>query len=121
MYIVYRLLLLPFIVLAQPPSPELIPESGIIGTCNFITGEMHFDCIPMYLGYLIKVAFGFLGGMFLFQIIQAGYEWAFSGLQSDTQKPKTRIKNALLGLIFAVLSFLIVDTVISVLLSGPPS
>ena len=39
------LLLLAVPAHAQPPS-SLIPESGILGTCNFITGSIHFDCLP---------------------------------------------------------------------------
>ncbi len=116
--------LLPLLVHADAPSgfaPQLIPESGVLGPCNFITGEIHFDCVPIYLGYLIKMIFGLLGTICLLMIIWAGYEWALSGLKGDSSQAKARIRNAILGLVFAVLSFLIVDTIVSVLLSGPTS
>lgn len=100
-------------------SPQLIPESGQIGRCSFITGDIHFDCIPLYLAYLIQLIFGMLGTLCLVMIIWAGYEWAFSGLQGDSQRAKSRLKNAILGLAFSVLSFLIVDFVVGVLLAGP--
>lgn len=110
---------IPLLAVAQNGfSPQLIPESGIIGNCNFITGEIHFDCIPLYLAYLIRLVFSLLGIIFLAMIIWGGYEWAFSGLQSDSQKAKSRIRNAVLGLVFSLLSFLIVDAIVGVLFSG---
>ena len=111
--------LVPVAALAQNAfNPQLIPESGQIGNCNFITGDIHFDCIPLYVGYLIQLIFSFLGMIFLAMIIWGGYEWAFSGLQSDSQKAKARIKNAIIGLIFSLLSFLIVDGIVGVLFAS---
>lgn len=108
----------PIVTLAQL-NPQLIPESGQIGSCNFITGDFHFDCIPLYLGYLVQMVFGFLGTICLLMIIWSGYEWVFAGAGGDNQKAKSRLTNALLGLAFAVLSYLIVDTIVSVLFAGP--
>ncbi len=101
--------------------PSVIPASGMIGRCSFITGDFHFDCIPLYLGYLIQLVFGLLGTVCLIEIIWAGYEWAFSGLTGDNQKAKGRLTNAILGLIFSLLAFLIVDTVVSAIFAGPAS
>lgn len=89
-------------------------------SCNFVTGELHFECIPMYIGYLIELIFGFTAGMCLLEIIHAGYEMSFSGF-GDRESSRKRIWNALLGLAMAVMAFLIVDTILTVLLSGPPS
>ncbi len=111
---------LPVAVLAQAPNGlQLIPENGLLGTCNFVTGEFHFDCFPLYLAYLIQVAFAFGTGTCLIQIIWAGYEWAFAGLGGDTQGAKKRLQNAVIGLVVSVLAYLIVDTVVLNLLSGP--
>lgn len=97
-------------------EPHLIPESGILAEgCNFITGEFHFHCIPLYVAYLIQLIFSFLGTICLLVIIWAGFEWAFAGFQGDTSKAKLRLQNALLGLAFCVLSYLMVDTLISAL------
>ncbi len=102
-------------------NPQLIPESGTIGRCSFVTGDFQFDCIPLYLAYLIQLVFGAVGTICLLMIIYAGYEWAFAGLGGDTQGAKKRLSNALLGLALSVLSYLVVDTIVSVLLSGPTS
>ena len=97
-------------------APELIPASGYVGSCNFIDGDIHFDCVPVYLAYLIQMIFGMLGTICLLMIIWAGYEWAFSALKGDSQQAKARLRNAIFGLIFSVLSYLMVDTILSVLL-----
>ncbi len=111
-------------VLAQGPGPQLIPDSGMIGGCSFITGDFGFDCIPLYLAYLMRLAFGMAGGFALTQIIQGGYEYALSGLQQvgglpDKEAGKKRITNAIIGLIVVVLTYLIVDTIVSALFLGP--
>jgi hypothetical protein len=46
-----------------------------IGRCNFITGDIHFDCIPLYFAYLIQLVFSFLGLICLAMIMWAGYKW----------------------------------------------
>jgi hypothetical protein len=111
-------LLVPAAAFAQL-NPQLIPESGTIGRCSFITGDIHFDCIPLYVGYLIQLIFSFIGTICLVEIIWGGYEYALSGFQGDTTTAKKRISNAIFGLVFSVLAFLIVDTIVSVLLAGP--
>lgn len=103
---------------AQQP---LIPESGVIGSCSFITGEFHFECFPLYLAYLIRFFFGFVGGFAIVEIIKGGYEYALSGVQAtgiDKESAKKRITHAILGLSVATLSYLIIDTIVSAVFSG---
>lgn len=102
---------------AQGVGPQLIPDTGTIGeNCSFVTGMFTFDCIPLYLAYLIRLAFGLAGGFALFHIIQGGYEYALSGVQAigiDKESAKKRIGNAILGLSVVILAYLIVDTIVS--------
>ena len=119
------MLLTPLLLLAWHPrtvfaqGPQLIPDTGTIGNCSFITGEFNFECIPLYLAYLIQLAFGFAGSFTLFQLIQGGYEYALSGLQPIAEglpakeTAKKRITNALLGLVVVILTYLIIDTIVS--------
>ncbi len=110
------LLIVPGVAMLQ--GPQIIPESGTIGSCSFITGDFGFECIPLYLAYLIRIAFGLAGGLTLFQIIQAGYEYGISGLPMglvDKEAAKKRMMNAIIGLVVVVLSYLIVDTIVSAL------
>lgn len=92
----------------------LIPASGTIANCDFRTGDFHFNCFPVYLAYLIKVVFSVLGTLALLMLILAGYEWGTSSLEGgDTSKAKNRIKFAIGGFVFSILSYLIVNTIIS--------
>lgn len=117
MLILIRFLLVAFPATAQSVIPYLIPNVNgpFAPGCNFITGEFHYHCVPLYLAYLIQLIFGMIGTICLIMIMWAGFEWSFSGLESDSQKAKSRLRNALLGLAFCVLSFLFVDTIISAL------
>ncbi len=115
-------LLLPAAVMAQGVGPQLIPESGMIGDCSFITGDFSYDCFPLYLAYLIRFVFGFAGGFALFELIRAGYEWAISGVAGEFATKETavkRITNALIGMAVVVLAFLIIDTLVSAVFIGP--
>lgn len=111
----------PSVVFAQP---TLIPQDGTIGGCSFITGDFGFDCIPLYLAYLIRLAFGLAGGFALFNIIQGGYEYAISGMQPiagglpDKEAAKKRITNAIVGFVVVVLAYLIIDTIVSAIFVG---
>jgi hypothetical protein len=116
------LLLAPRIAYLQGVGPQLIPESGTIGDCSFITGDFSYDCFPLYLAYLIRLAFTFAGGFALFEIIKGGYEYALSGIPgnlTERETAKKRIVNALIGMTVVILAFLIVDTLVSAVFLGP--
>lgn len=123
------MVLLAILVIAHPmmavaQGPQVIPDTGMIGTCSFITGEFHFECIPLYLAYLIRLLFSMAGGFALFQLIQGGYEYALSGLQPvasglpDKEAAKKRITNAILGMVVVVLSYLLIDTLVTAIFVG---
>jgi hypothetical protein len=101
---------------AQGPGPQFIPDTGTIGSCSFVTGDFDFDCIPLYLAYLIRLAFSLAGGFAVFEIVKGGYEYAISGIPDtiDKETGKKRIKNAIIGLIVVILAYLIVDMILSV-------
>ncbi|MDB4978400.1 MAG: hypothetical protein JWM56_586 [Candidatus Peribacteria bacterium] len=103
---------LPVAALAQ--SASLIPDESKLGPgCSFVTGIFGFQCIPLYLAYLIQLAFSFAGGLALIEILLAGYEIALAGVRgTDTSGPRNRILYAVGGLAFCIFSFLIIDTII---------
>jgi hypothetical protein len=114
-------LVLPTGVFAQPAGPQLIPDTGMIGNCSFVTGVFSFDCIPLYLSYLIRLVFGLAGGFALIEIIRGGYEYAMSGVQAigmDKESAKKRISHAIIGLAVVVFAYLIVDTIVSAVFLG---
>lgn len=105
--------LAPGVALAQF-NPHLIPESGTIGGCSFITGQFTWGCIPLYIAFLIQTVFSFIGTLCLIQIIWAGYEMAIGGLSGDKEAGKNRLQRALMGLAFSLFVYLIVNMVVSV-------
>ncbi len=106
------LVLLPALAWAQ--NPELIPGGDNLAPgCSFVTGIFGFHCIPLYIAYLMKLLFGFGAGIAITEIIFAGYQIAFGGLQGgDTSGPRQRIMYALMGLGVCVFAFAIVDTIL---------
>lgn len=92
----------------------LIPDGEIKG-CDFKTGDMTFACIPNYLQYLIEIVIGIAGTIAVVFIMVGGFKYVFSGISEDKEAGKETIKNALLGLVIAGLSWVIVTWVISLL------
>ncbi len=97
------------------PTPSFIPESGTIGSCNFITGEMKFDCIPAYIAYLVQFMFMGIGTLSLIQMIIAGYQIAMSGVLpgGSSEAGKNRLIWSIIGLVVSLLSFAIINFFIS--------
>lgn len=98
-------------VLASNSFPtSVIPESGTLGSCNFKTGDLHFECVPLLIANIVGFLFAGVGTFCLIQIIIAGYEFALgSALGGSTDKGKQRMRNALIGLVVSVLSYAIVN------------
>ena len=100
---------------------QLVPASGALGpvalsSCNFATGDLHFHCIPLYVGYLVKVLLGFAGGFFIFGMILAGYKYMFGSITAQgTEAGKKEIIARVIGLAVIVLSYLLVDGIIQIL------
>lgn len=102
-------------------AQELIPGSGKIGlACNFIDGEFGFECIPLYIAYLVQLVFGASAGFALIEIIKSGYQIAMGGLTGNKEAGKNRLTWALIGLAVCVLSFVIVDYIVTTLTAAPP-
>lgn len=101
---------------AQAPS-SLIPASGSLGPgCNFVTGDIHFDCVPLYIGYLIKFLLGMAGGFFMFGMMIAGYKYMFGSVSgSGTEAGKKEIIGRLVGFAIIIFSYLLVDTILELL------
>lgn len=107
-------------VFALPPSPTFIPASGTLtgpaGSCDFKEGKLHFDCIPLYIGYLIKLLLGFAAGASLIGILLSGYRIAIGSVTAEGKEGgKKELLATLIGLAVIVLSYLLVDTVIEAL------
>jgi hypothetical protein len=83
---------------------------------GFITGRITAACIPAFIAHLVQLIFGVIGVFFVVNLMIAGYQIAFGGLTGDKEAGKNRFKWSLIGLGIAVCSFVILDTVISVII-----
>lgn len=91
----------------------ILPDNGMLGRCSFLSGEIHFDCIPIFIAYLIEYIFGFIGTLSLIMIMYAGYEIALGPVANTGESGKNRLRNAIIGLIVSVMVFAIVNFIIS--------
>lgn len=72
------------------------------------------DALPRMIGTIINVVLGFMGIVLLFYIILAGWEWMSAGGESkQVDTAKTRIKNAIIGLVIIVSAYAISNFVIT--------
>lgn len=119
--IVVGFVLVPVLAQAQF-DPHLIPNGGRFGACDFNTifdgraSTVGWDCIPVYIAFLIQTVFGFIGTLCLIQIIWAGYEMAISSVSGDKEAGKNRLQRAIIGLVFSMFVYLIVNMVVSVVI-----
>ncbi len=109
---------LPFVEVASAQAPmSLIPPSGSLAAgCNFVTGDIHFHCIPLYIGYLIQFMLGMAGGFFLFGIMIAGYKYMFGSITAaGMESGKKELIGRIVGFAIIVFSYLMVDIIIELL------
>lgn len=101
-------------VYALPDS--FIPGGGVYGPCDFRWGQLHFDCIPVYIGYVIKFLLVFASGALLLGVILSGYKFAIGSVTAaGKEEGKKQLLGTIVGFCVAVLSFLLVDTIIEAL------
>ena len=96
------------------PDPSTANQA--IPDCKFTEGDVHFACIPQYIGYIVKLLLGFAGGFFLFGMMMAGYKYMFGSVTaSGTEAGKKEIIARIVGFVIIVFSYLLVDTLINAL------
>jgi hypothetical protein len=101
------------IATAHAQTPSFIPAGGVAG-CDFASGRVTADCIPMFLAHIIQTIFGFTGAICLIMILISGYQFALGSVTGgDTSAAKERLKWAIIGMIVSALAFYIIDFVIS--------
>lgn len=93
-------------------AQSLIPSSGQVGSCNFITGGIHAWCIPDYIAYLLGIIFMFIGAIFLLMIVVSGYQIALGSVTGDKESGRKKLVTAIIGFIISAFSFFIIDWVV---------
>ncbi len=113
-----------FNVFAQLEEPDL-PEPII--NIDASSREFKTDTFAAWAGLknappsnlisdIIKIILGLIGVIFLILIIISGFEWMMSGGDSEKiKKARSRIKNAVIGIIIIVFSYILVSLVFSLI------
>lgn len=83
--------------------------------CDFVTGYLSAACIPIFIGHVIQVIMGLVGGLFIINVMIGGWQYAIGAVQGDEGKGKERIQWSIIGLIVTTCAFLIFDLVWEVL------
>jgi hypothetical protein len=98
-------------------AQSLIPASGqLSASCNFVTGNLNFSCIPLYIAYLVQMLLAIAGGFFIFGMMMAGYKYMIGSVtQAGTEAGKKEIIGRIIGFAVIVFSYLIVDTIVRLL------
>lgn len=81
------------------------------GKCSPTQGIPDISCIPPLIGWVTRVALGFIGTVSLFLLIAAGIKYITSGGGKGVEEAKNMITYAIIGLIVVLLSFFIVDLI----------
>ncbi|OGJ57855.1 hypothetical protein A3H22_02060 [Candidatus Peribacteria bacterium RIFCSPLOWO2_12_FULL_55_15] len=95
-----------------PAYAGLIPD---LPGCAFTTGIFGANCVPIFIGQLIKWILGFTGGICLINIMIGGYQIALGSAIGDKEAGKSRVLWALVGLLVSMLSYGILNTIIGTL------
>lgn len=104
----------PTAAFAQAPVTEGLQAVGEAG--GIAGGETDLIVI---IGRIINIALGFLGIVLLVIMLYAGYEWMTSGGDAaKVDSAKTRLRNAIIGLIIIMMSFALVNFILNALLSA---
>lgn len=104
-------------VLTYAQNPSIIPRSWTQDPCNIVTGRMKAACIPIFIGSLVVTVFSVVSAFFLLNVIYAGYQIALGSWTGEKSEGKDRLQWSIIGLIICVCAFLILDLVMSVILS----
>lgn len=92
-------------------------ENDILG-CSIITGRIRFAYLPRFIVYSLDLLTLLSGVVSLLFVILGGYFYLINGISGgDTEKGKTYIKNALIGLITSLSAWAVINLIQLVLTS----
>ncbi|MDD4287568.1 MAG: hypothetical protein PHO20_00055 [Candidatus Peribacteraceae bacterium] len=98
---------------AAAQTLSLIPEEGVAG-CDFASGDLAAKCVPLFIAHVIKVVFGFVGGVCLILILISGYRILLAVITGgDKSTGFEMLRWAIIGFITSALTFFIIDFIIS--------
>lgn len=85
--------------------------------CAIKTGRISLNMVPFFVTYIINFLLALSGVVSVLFIVLGGYYYIYGGIADDKEKGKTIIVYALGGMAVALLSWVIVNTVLALLTS----
>lgn len=101
----------------QSANQDGLNSQDII-SCAFISGQFDLILVKPLLQYILKLLSVAVGTISMLFIILGGYKYFAGVITGDVTDAKGTIKNAILGLIVATCSWIIVDLIVTLLLRG---
>ena len=86
--------------------------------CAFISGRFDIILVKPFLQYALKLLSVLAGTISMLFIIIGGYKYFAGVVTGDVTDAKGTIKNAILGLVVATCSWIIVDLIVTLLIRG---
>ncbi|OGF21055.1 hypothetical protein A2Y83_01845 [Candidatus Falkowbacteria bacterium RBG_13_39_14] len=81
-----------------------------------VTGD---NALPALIASVIKIILSFIGAIYLFMIIIAGWQWLFSGGNEEkTGAAMKRITHSTIGLIIVLAAYLLTDFITTVFIAA---
>lgn len=110
------LLTLFLILTIQKANAEIavIPSSGAIGDA-FKTGDFDWSIIVAFILHIIQLLISLAGGVAVILLMIGGFKFVFGAMSDSKEAGMATVKNTLLGFTVILLSWIIVDLLITFL------
>lgn len=105
--------LLTSVQVAYAQNPGIVV--GGLNGCDFYTGKLQPQCVPVFIGHIIQTVFSVLSVMFLLNVLFAGYQIAMGSWSGEKAAGKDRLTWSIIGLVVSTCAFLIIDLVVDTL------
>jgi hypothetical protein len=88
-------------------------ETNDLLGCAIKTGRISLGMVPFFIKYIANFLIALIGLITVLFIIIGGYFYIYGGLTEQKEKGKNFIKHAILGMVIALLSWVAVNVIIS--------
>jgi len=92
-------------------------EKDIILGCAIKTGKISLSMIPFFITYFANFLLSISGIICVLFIVLGGYFYIYGGMTEQKDKGKKFIFNALKGMVFSILSWVVVSVIINAITS----
>lgn len=95
---------------------KLATQNDILG-CAIKTGRISLQMVPYFITYISNFLLSIVGLISMLFIVLGGYQYVAGGLTEQKEKGKQYIYHALLGMGIAIMAWVIVNMVITIITS----